>query len=149
MASAQISFGLDYPPETVFDYIADVRNEQQWQKDMRRAEKVTDGPVGEGTVFDTDYRLFGQMRLELKDFRRPEHLVFLGDGSRMAMRFVMDVAAREGGSQVTFDLDMRPKAALKPFGPLLALGLPREMAKRPDQFRAALATANAQTSLES
>jgi uncharacterized protein YndB with AHSA1/START domain len=140
MARAQISFDLDHPAETVFDYIADVRNELAWQHDMRRADKVTEGPVGDGTVFDTDYRLFGTMRLELTDVRRPEHLVFLGDGPRMWMHFTMDVVPRQGGSSVTFRIDMRPKGVLKPLAPLLVLGLPREMAKRPAQFRAALAS---------
>jgi hypothetical protein len=57
------------------------------------------------------------------------------------MRFVMDVAAQGTGSRVTFDVDMRPQGMLKPLGPLLRLGLPREMAKRPAQFRAAMADA--------
>ena len=139
VATAQISFDLDQPPEEVFDYIADVRNELRWQKDMKRAEKVTEGPVGDGTVFETDYRLFGPMRLALEDVRRPEHLVFVGDGPRMWMRFVLDVAPREAGSSVSFQIDMRPKGVLMWFAPLLRFGLPREMAKRPGQFRAALA----------
>ena len=141
MAKARISFELDHPPETVFDYVADVRNELTWQHDMRRADKITDGPVGEGTVFDTDYRLFGAMQLELKDVRRPEHLIFVGTGPRMSMHFAMDVAPRDGGSHVTFQIDLRPSGMLRPLAPLLALGLPREMAKRPEQFRAALARA--------
>jgi uncharacterized protein YndB with AHSA1/START domain len=139
MARAQISFDLDHPPDRVFDYIADVRNELEWQHDMRRADKITEGPVGEGTVFDTDYRLFGSMRLQLTEVRRPEHLVFLGDGPRMWMHFMMDIAPRDAGSTVTFRIDMRPRGVLRPVAPLLVLGLPREMAKRPEQFRAALA----------
>ncbi len=141
MAKGQITFDLDYPPEEVFDYIADVRNELRWQKDMKRAEKVTEGPLGEGTVFETDYRLFGPMRLVLQDVRRPEHLVFVGEGPRMRMHFVLDVAARAGGSRVTFQLDMRPAGPLTLLAPLLRIGLPRELAKRPDQFRAAMAAA--------
>ena len=141
MAQTSITFELEHPPERVFDYIADVRNEASWQKDMRSVALVGDGPVGEGTEFETDYRLFGRMRLVLRDVRRPEHLVFDGDGPRMRMRFVMDVEPRDGGSRVTFSLDMRPRGVLLPLAPLLKLGLPREMAKRPEQFRAALAGA--------
>lgn len=139
MATAEISFDLDHPPEDVFDYIADVRNELRWQKDMKRAEKVTEGPVGDGTVFETDYRLFGPMRLTLEEVRRPQHLVFVGEGPRMWMRFVLDVASREGGCRVSFQIEMRPRRALKLLAPLLRLGLPRELAKRPGQLRAALA----------
>jgi len=135
-----ITFDLEDPPERVFDYIADVRNELKWQKDMRRAVKTSDGALGDGTTFDTEYRAFGAMTLTLSEYRRPHHLVFLGEGPRMWMRFVMDIAARDGGgSRVTFAIDMRPQGAFKVFTPLLSLGLPKEMAKRPQQFREALA----------
>lgn len=141
MARAEITFDLDHPPERVFDYVADVRNEARWQKDMLSVEMIGGGPVGERTEFDTVYRLFGPMRLVLQEYRRPTHLVFLGTGPRMWMRFVMDVAPQAAGSQVTFGIDMRPRGVLRPLSPLLRAGLPREMAKRPGQFRDALASA--------
>jgi len=141
MATGTVTFDLDQPPEQVFDYIADIRNEAKWQKDMLSVEKLGDGPVGEGTEFDTNYRLFGRMRIVLRDVRRPEHVAMDGEGPRMRMHFTMDVAPHEGGSRVTFLLDMRPRGVLAPLGPLLTLGLPRELAKRPEQFRAALANA--------
>jgi uncharacterized protein YndB with AHSA1/START domain len=139
MPTASISFHLDQPPERVFDYIADIRNEREWSKDMKRAELATDGPLGDGSVFETDYRGFGAMRIELQEYRRPEHLVFAGDGPRMRMRFVMDVAPQDGGSRVTFGIDMQPRGPMKVMTPLLKLGMPRELAKRPQQFRDALA----------
>jgi hypothetical protein len=37
--------------EDVFDFVADQRNEPQYNPRMVRAAKVTDGPVGKGTVF--------------------------------------------------------------------------------------------------
>ena len=140
MATATITFELDQSPETVFDYIADIRNESEWSKDMKSAKLVGGGPIGDGSVFETEYRGFGKMRIVTKEYRRPEHLVFDGDGPRMGMHFVMDVAPTEsGGSQVTFVVDMQPRGAMRVLSPLLQLGMPREMAKRPGQFRAALA----------
>jgi hypothetical protein len=140
MPTSTITFDLDQSQETVFDYIADIRNEAEWSKDMKSAELVGDGPLADGSVFETDYRGFGKMRIVLKEYQRPAHLVFDGDGPRMNMHFVMDIAATEtGGSRVTFFIDMRPRGALRPISPLLKVGMPREMAKRPGQFRAALA----------
>jgi carbon monoxide dehydrogenase subunit G len=139
MPTHTITFDLDVPPERVFDFIADVRNEQSWQTSLQSVEKVGDGPIGDGTVFETRYRAFGPLRLETEEYRRPEHLVFIGTGPRMWMRFEMDVEPREAGSRVTFDVDMRPRGMLRALTPLLSLGLPREMAKRPGQLRAALA----------
>ena len=48
-------------PEEVFDFVADVRNEPRYNRRMRRAEKLTPGPVGAGTRF----------RAELGSRRRP------------------------------------------------------------------------------
>jgi uncharacterized protein YndB with AHSA1/START domain len=139
MPTHTITFELDEPPERVFDYVADIRNEASWSHDIRSVEKVGDGPIGDGTVFDTRYRAFGPMRIELHEYRRPEHLVFDCAGPRMRMRFQMDVRPHDAGSLVTFDVDMQPRGVLRPLKPLLTLGLPKEMAKRPEQFRAALA----------
>jgi uncharacterized protein YndB with AHSA1/START domain len=138
MPTATISFDLDETPERVFDSIADVRNEAEWSTDLKRADLVTEGPLGDGSVFETEYRGFGRMRIELQEYRRPEHLVFVGDGPRMHMRFVMDVAPRDGGARVAFFIEMQPKGALKLLTPVLALGMPRELAKRPGQLRDAL-----------
>ena len=39
------------PVDVVFDYVADQRNEPQYNPQMVRAEKITAGPVGKGTRF--------------------------------------------------------------------------------------------------
>jgi carbon monoxide dehydrogenase subunit G len=139
MPHAHVRFELDVPPEEAFDFIADIRNEREWHKDLRSVEKFGDDALGEGTVFDTVYRGMGPMRIELHEYRRPRHLVFVGSGPRMEMRFAMDVEPRGAGSEVTFDIDMQPRGPARLFTPLLSFGLPREMAKRPQQFRDALA----------
>ncbi len=138
MPVGTVTFDLDQPPERVFDYIADIRNESEWSKDMVSAAKVTDGPVGDGTVFETVYRGFGRMRITTSEYRRPSHLRFDGAGPRMDMRFVMDIEPVGSGSQVSFFVELLPKGAMKLLSPVLKLGMPREMAKRPGQFRAAL-----------
>ena len=138
MPSHRTSFHLAAPPERVFDYIADVRNETEWSKDVESVTLVGDGPVGEGTVFDATYRGFGRLQLELREYRRPEHLVFVGDGSRVRMHFTLDLQPEEGGSLVTMAADIQPHGAFRALTPVLKLGMPREMAKRPGQLAAAL-----------
>jgi hypothetical protein len=39
------------PVEEVFDFAVDVRNEPRYNPHMRRAEQITDGPIGVGTRF--------------------------------------------------------------------------------------------------
>jgi len=65
------------PAETVFDFAADQRNEPRYNPRMARAEKVTGGPVGKGTVFRSAVRAAGRatdMRSELTGYRRPPWL---------------------------------------------------------------------------
>ena len=62
------------PAEAVFDFAADQRNEPRYNPRMARAEKVTGGPVGKGTVFRSAVRAAGRatdMRSELTGYRRP------------------------------------------------------------------------------
>ena len=42
---------IQRPPEEVFDYLSDPRNELEWNPKVRVMEKLTDGPVGVGTKF--------------------------------------------------------------------------------------------------
>jgi uncharacterized protein YndB with AHSA1/START domain len=42
---------IDRPPEEVFDLVADEENEPQYNPQMRRAEQISEGPIGIGTRF--------------------------------------------------------------------------------------------------
>jgi len=138
MPSHTITFHLDAPPERVFDYIADIRNEAEWSKDITSVKLVGDAPIGQGTEFDTVYRGFGPMRLVHTEYHRPERLVIDGDGPRIAMHFEMDLAPDGAGTSVTMTVDMRLRGAFRALEPVLKLGMPREMAKRPGQFSAVI-----------
>jgi carbon monoxide dehydrogenase subunit G len=138
MPSHTITFHLDAPPERVFDYIADIRNEAEWSKDITSVKLVSAEPIGQGTEFDTAYRGFGAMRLVHTEYRRPERLVIDGDGSRMGMHFEMNLAPDGGGTSVTMTVDLRPRGVWRAIEPMLKLGMPREMAKRPKQFAAVI-----------
>jgi hypothetical protein len=136
MPTHTLTFHLGVQPERFFDYVADIRNEAEWSKDITSAELVGDGPIGEGTQFDTVYRGFGAMRLTITEYRRPEHMAIDGDGPRMAMHFEMDLAPEGDGTSVTMTVELSPRGAFRVISPMLKLGMPREMAKRPGQFAA-------------
>jgi hypothetical protein len=50
------------PAEAVFDFEADQRNEPRYNPRMARAAEVSDGPVGNGTVFRSSARFMGRTR---------------------------------------------------------------------------------------
>ena len=65
------------PAEAVFDFVADQRNEPRYNPRMIRADKVSDGSVGKGTVFRSAARFMGrtaEMRTELTGYDRPGRL---------------------------------------------------------------------------
>ena len=47
---------INRPVEQVFDFVADERNEPQFNPKMLTVEKVTPGPVGKGTRFRTQVK---------------------------------------------------------------------------------------------
>lgn len=56
------------PAEEEFDFEADQRNEPRYNSRMARADEVSDGPVGKGTVFRSSAKSMGrtaEMRGEL------------------------------------------------------------------------------------
>ena len=70
--------------EDVFDFVADQRNEPQYNPRMVRAVKITDGPVGIATVFRSATKSMGrtaEMSIELTGYDRPVRLA-----SRTVMR---------------------------------------------------------------
>src|SRR6266516_3997212 len=41
---------INRPVEDVFDFVADERNEPRYNPQMRRAEQISDGPIGIGSA---------------------------------------------------------------------------------------------------
>jgi hypothetical protein len=75
---------INRPTEEVFDFVADQRNEPHYNPHMVRASKVTDGPVGQGTMFKSAAKSMGrmaEMTIELTGYHRPAWLA-----SRTIMR---------------------------------------------------------------
>ncbi len=68
---------INRPPEEVFDFIADERNEPLYNPRMRHAEQISDGPIGVGTRFRSESASMGrpvEMIIEVTDYQRPRKL---------------------------------------------------------------------------
>lgn len=74
MARIEGEIVIARPVDEVFDYAADQRNEPDYNPRTARSEKVTSGPVGQGTVFRAEVRSRGRtapMRIECTACQRP------------------------------------------------------------------------------
>jgi hypothetical protein len=73
---------VDRTPEAVYDFLADVRNEERWNPDVVRIESESDGPLAVGDAFEGVYRRGGRMRFPARRRRRTEHTRLRGRGQR-------------------------------------------------------------------
>ena len=94
------------PAEQVFAYVADVRNDQRWHKDVKSATVITgDGQLAVGTVFDVKGMVSGTE--EIIAYEAP-HLVVLkgGDMGKIVPTDHRTIEPVDGGVQFTRHVDV-------------------------------------------
>ncbi len=95
------------PPEAVFDFLADPSNEERWNPNVVRIDKLSP------STFEGTYRRGGRMRFELAECDRPRRLVFRGGGRQMRLVATIEVAPADGGAAVVMRADMRPRGPFR------------------------------------
>lgn len=137
-----LTMHIDAPVDDVFDFMADVENERDWNPDLRSVERIGTGPIERGAEWDGTYRGMGAMRIRLDEYdRQRRRLAFSTTGSRMNMTFSFSFGAAEGGeaTDIAVDAEVEPKGGLRLAAPLLGPMMRRTFAKRPAQLSAAMA----------
>jgi uncharacterized protein YndB with AHSA1/START domain len=137
MSTATLQTHMPRPPEDLFDLLADVTNEPRWQPDVIDVKKVTDGPVGEGTVFDGRYKGFGTMRIQLTEYQRPRRIRFAATGPRAEMDVIFEFAPSGDGSEMKAEMRIDLRGAARVLTPVFGPMLRREVRKRPAQMMGA------------
>jgi carbon monoxide dehydrogenase subunit G len=69
-------FEVARPAQEVFSYLADVTNEAKWNPWAKWVRKVSDGPIGPGSVFRGSYQSFGELDQDLTDYEPPRRLTY-------------------------------------------------------------------------
>jgi uncharacterized protein YndB with AHSA1/START domain len=70
---------FECPLGTVFDFLADPRNEPKYNPLILAARKTTSGSIGLGTRYVQQVKSFGRVGdvdIEIVEYQRPEHLAF-------------------------------------------------------------------------
>jgi uncharacterized protein YndB with AHSA1/START domain len=116
------------PPEEVFDILADLRNDTQWNSRVSRAELRSPEPIGLGSRFaivngGTAYDV------TITSFDRPSRLGFEASG-KPDLTIACAFAPTPGGTELESDFDFRPKGALKVLFPLFAPLIRRDVPKQ-------------------
>ena len=104
------------PAEEEFDFEADQRNEPRYNPRMIRADEVSDGPVGNGTVFRSSARFMGrtaEMRSELTGYDRPGRLASRTTTEQADIDGTLTFDSVPGGTRMRWSWTVRPKGAAR------------------------------------
>jgi carbon monoxide dehydrogenase subunit G len=108
--------------EDVFDFVADERNEPQYNPGMTRAEKISPGPIGVGTRFRSVMTGVGgtaEMTIEFTEYDRPRRLASTTQLSNMDIKGVLSFEPVPEGTRMKWVWDIEPRGLYKLMGPLV------------------------------
>ena len=115
---------IERPVEEVFDFVADERNEPRYNPHMRRAEQLSDGPIGVGTRFRAEIASMGrtlEMAIEFTGYERPRRLASSTHMSSMDTRGALTFDPVPEGTRMRWSWDVRPRGPLRPIPALVEL----------------------------
>jgi uncharacterized protein YndB with AHSA1/START domain len=125
---------LACPPEQVFDTLADLRNETQWNGRVSSAELRSAEPIELGSRFEivnggTPYEV------TITTYERPSRLALEASGNP-DLTIVYTFVRAGDGTQLDSDYDFRPRGFLKMLLPLLAPVIRRDVPKQQASLKA-------------
>jgi len=97
---------VERPPDEVFDFLADGENDRKFSPRVQEIEKVTDGPVGVGTVYRSTVKDAGmktKREFEITEFERPSRIRWAERSKNMitAAAGGYDLEPADGGTRLT------------------------------------------------
>lgn len=119
MIRAHTDLHVDSTPEDVFDRMADMRNELEWNPNVTEMTKAGDGPVGQGTRFEGRMKRVGPMYMVISEYDRPRSIRMTGGGRPANVDFAATFEPSEGGTRVDATLAMQPRGLGKYFARFL------------------------------
>jgi uncharacterized protein YndB with AHSA1/START domain len=111
------------PPEVVFDFVADERNEPRFNPQMLRAEQVSPGPIGLGTRFRAEVTSRSgpvEMVIAFTAFERPRRLASSTRMAAMDIRGTLTFEPVPEGTRMGWHWELAPRGLVKLLTPLVA-----------------------------
>ena len=121
-------------PEGVFDTLADMRNETEWNARVSSAELRSDKPIGLGSRFGI-VNGGAPYDVTITTYDRPSRLVFEASG-KPDLTITYSLKPIPDGTQLESELDFRPRGSLKLLFLLLAPVIRRDVPKQYGSLKA-------------
>lgn len=108
--------------DEVFDYLADVTNEARWNPWAKWVKKVSEGPVGPGSVFRGSYQGFGELEQDLSIYERPGRVAYHSVPKGMhGATMIIELESSATGTLVRVIGDAHPKGVMKVLEPMMRM----------------------------
>jgi hypothetical protein len=109
------------PPEEVFDFVADERNEPLYNPEITSVELLTGGPIRRGSRFRAvqQRRRAVAMEIEWTGFDRPRRLASATRLSAMEIDGALTFERVHDGTRMRWSWEIRPRGTLRLLGPLV------------------------------
>jgi uncharacterized protein YndB with AHSA1/START domain len=112
-ATIEAEVDIDRSPTDVFDYCSDHGHEPEWNPNMNRIEKITDGPVGIGTRYTTHFVKGPPMVLECVQYERPTRWSLIGTSAAMKAVGEGSIEPTAEGTHLLMRMEIDPRGLLK------------------------------------
>jgi len=122
------------PPESVFDLLADLRNDPQWNSRVSSAELRSPEPIGLGSRFAV-VNGGAAYDVTITGYDRPSRLVFEASG-KPDLTIACTLTPTSEGTELLSDFDFRPTGARKVLFTLLGPVIRRDVPKQYASFKA-------------
>ena len=116
------AFEVARPVQEVFSDLADVTNEAKWNPWAKWVRKVSEGPIGPGSVFRGSYQGFGELDQDLSDYEAPRRLTYHSVPKGMHdARMSFELEAAGSSTKVTVIGVAQPAGIMKVIAPIMPL----------------------------
>ena len=118
----------------------DIAREPEWNPHTRYAEKLTDGPVREGTRYKAEWVEGDPMIVEYVEVDRPRSWLTTGRSRRLVTRGEGHVVPTEGGARLDIKMVLQPRGLMTAISPVLGRVMRRREQENLRAIKAALET---------
>lgn len=107
---------IQRPPEAVFDFVADERNEPRFNSQMATSSLESGEPIGEGSRFRTTFRSVGRlvpMTVEFTGYERPHRLASRSRSRTMLTEGELTFEPEGSGTRMRWSWDVQVRGPLR------------------------------------
>ncbi|MFT7598916.1 MAG: hypothetical protein ACI8TP_001841 [Acidimicrobiales bacterium] len=106
--------------QEAFDYVADLRNFEDWDPGVKSSTQVVGESAGLGAEYDVELSTM-TLRYKISEFREPERTKVEAHSPLLSSYDTIEVAETPDGSDIRYDAVIKLSGPLKLIDPLFAL----------------------------